>query len=97
TPPRPEGASARAPGVPRARIAGRCRVRSLRGAGEPRNPRRRACRKNPRRDADWTLMSLTLYAHPFSSYCQKVLIALYETGAPFTMRRLEHSDAAAMA
>ena len=23
-------------------------------------------------------MSLTLYAHPFSSYCQKVLIALYE-------------------
>ena len=23
-------------------------------------------------------MSLKLYAHPFSSYCQKVLIALYE-------------------
>lgn len=23
-------------------------------------------------------MSLTLYAHPLSSYCQKALIALYE-------------------
>ncbi|GJE60533.1 glutathione S-transferase family protein [Methylobacterium trifolii] len=28
-------------------------------------------------------MTLTLHAHPFSSYCQKVLIALYETGTPF--------------
>jgi glutathione S-transferase len=26
-------------------------------------------------------MALTLYAHPFSSYCQKALIALYENGA----------------
>jgi glutathione S-transferase len=34
-------------------------------------------------------MSLTLYAHPFSSYCQKVLIALYENQTPFTMRLLE--------
>ena len=25
-------------------------------------------------------MSMKLYAHPFSSYCQKVLIALYENG-----------------
>jgi glutathione S-transferase len=29
-------------------------------------------------------MSLTLYYHPLSSFCQKVLVALYETGAPFT-------------
>jgi glutathione S-transferase len=29
---------------------------------------------------------LTLYAHPLSSYCQKVLIALYESGAPFTYK-----------
>ncbi len=28
-------------------------------------------------------MSLKLYAHPFSSYCQKVLIALYENNIPF--------------
>ena len=31
----------------------------------------------------------TLYAHPFSSYCQKVLIALYENDTPFTYRSLE--------
>ncbi len=40
-------------------------------------------------------MSLTLYAHPFSSYCQKVLVALYENGLPFEYRSLE--DPAAMA
>src|SRR5438270_318796 len=28
-------------------------------------------------------MSLTLYFHPLASYCQKVLIALYESGTPF--------------
>ena len=28
-------------------------------------------------------MTLTLYYHPFSSYCQKALIALYETEAEF--------------
>ncbi len=28
-------------------------------------------------------MSLKLYGHPFSSYCQKVLIALYESATPF--------------
>jgi glutathione S-transferase len=40
-------------------------------------------------------MTLTLYAHPFSSYCQKVLIALYENGTPFTFRMLgeEAADA----
>jgi len=38
-------------------------------------------------------MTLTLYAHPFSSYCQKVLIALYENGTPFIYRSLEEPGA----
>jgi glutathione S-transferase len=33
-------------------------------------------------------MKLLLYAHPFSSYCQKVLIALYENGVPFELKML---------
>jgi glutathione S-transferase len=33
-------------------------------------------------------MTLKLYAHPFSSYCQKVLIALYENDTPFEFRML---------
>ncbi|RYE33621.1 MAG: glutathione S-transferase family protein [Hyphomicrobiales bacterium] len=40
-------------------------------------------------------MSLTLYAHPFSSYCQKVLVALYENATPFTYRKLGPDDPAA--
>jgi glutathione S-transferase len=38
-------------------------------------------------------MPLTLYAHPFSSYSQKVLIALWENEVPFTYRHLEHPGA----
>lgn len=38
-------------------------------------------------------MSLTLYAHPFSSYCQKVLIALWENDAPFAYRQMEEPGA----
>ncbi|MCU4181974.1 glutathione S-transferase family protein [Bosea sp. BH3] len=37
-------------------------------------------------------MSLQLYAHPFSSYCQKVLVALYENGTPFDYRVLGLDD-----
>lgn len=33
-------------------------------------------------------MSLALYGHPFSSYTQKVLIALYENATPFEFRVL---------
>jgi glutathione S-transferase len=33
-------------------------------------------------------MTLKLYAHPFSSYCQKVLIALYENEVAFEYRML---------
>lgn len=40
-------------------------------------------------------MALTLYAHPFSSYSQKVLIALYENGTPFGYRVLGPDDPAA--
>jgi len=42
-------------------------------------------------------MTLKLYAHPFSSYCQKVLIALYENDTPFDYRRLEVGDEQAIA
>ena len=37
-------------------------------------------------------MTLTLYAHPFSSYCQKVLIALYENATPFNLRMVDFGD-----
>ncbi|WP_374378328.1 glutathione S-transferase family protein [Dongia sp.] len=37
-------------------------------------------------------MSLSLFAHPLSSYCQKVLTALYEAGTPFTYRQLSFDD-----
>lgn len=41
-------------------------------------------------------MALALYAHPFSSYCQKVLIALYENGTSFEFKQLdpEHPERA---
>ncbi|WP_271412091.1 glutathione S-transferase family protein [Pseudomonas sp. Q1-7] len=39
-------------------------------------------------------MSLHLFAHPFSSYCQKVLIALYENATPFHLRLLSPDDPA---
>lgn len=39
-------------------------------------------------------MTLKLYAHPFSSYCQKALVALYENGTAFQWKMLspEHPD-----
>jgi glutathione S-transferase len=39
-------------------------------------------------------MSLTLYFHPLSSFCQKVLIALYENETPFTPRMVDLGDPA---
>ncbi len=42
-------------------------------------------------------MSMKLYAHPFSSYCQKVLIALYENDARFEFRMLAPGDEEAAA
>lgn len=38
---------------------------------------------------------MVLYAHPFASYCWKVLIALYENGTAFTYRRLGSEDPSA--
>lgn len=38
-------------------------------------------------------MSLTLYLHPLSSYCHKVLIALYENGTPFERQIVDLGDA----
>lgn len=40
-------------------------------------------------------MKPTLYAHPFSSYCQKVLIALYENAIDFDYRVVGPEDPAA--
>jgi glutathione S-transferase len=42
-------------------------------------------------------MSIALYGHPFSSYTQKVLVALYENGTPFEFRCIgpdtpQHAD-----
>jgi glutathione S-transferase len=34
-------------------------------------------------------MSLTLYYHPLSSFCHKVLIALYEHGTGFEKRIID--------
>lgn len=39
-------------------------------------------------------MTLDLYAHPFSSYCQKALIAFYENGIDFAYRLLGPDDPA---
>jgi glutathione S-transferase len=38
-------------------------------------------------------VTLVLYGHPFSSYTQKVLIALYETATPFTWHVLDGPEA----
>jgi len=38
-------------------------------------------------------MKLKLYSHPFSSYSQKALIALYENDTPFEHRNLEEPSA----
>ena len=37
-------------------------------------------------------MPLILYGHPFSSYCQKVLIPLYENGIDFEFRHLSPDE-----
>ncbi|MGE5156989.1 MAG: glutathione S-transferase family protein [Gemmatimonas sp.] len=37
-------------------------------------------------------MSLTLHYHPLSSFCWKVLIALYENGTPFTPKLVNLGD-----
>ena len=42
-------------------------------------------------------MSLTLYFHPFSSFCQKVLIALYENGTAFDRQVIDLGDPASRA
>lgn len=42
-------------------------------------------------------MSLTLHYHPLSSFCWKVLIALYEAGTPFTPAEVNPGDPASRA
>jgi glutathione S-transferase len=41
-------------------------------------------------------MKPSLFAHPFASYCQKVLIALYENGTDFIYRKFGPEDPTAM-
>lgn len=41
-------------------------------------------------------MALTLYFHPFSSYCQKAVLALYENGTPFTPKVIDLGDPASL-
>ena len=40
-------------------------------------------------------MPLTLHYRPFASFCQKVLIALYEADVPFTPHLVDLGDAGA--
>src|SRR3990167_11010309 len=54
---------------------------------------RRPC--TPWRSIHMTDRLPRLYAHPFSSYCQKVLVALYENDTPFDYRHLEDPQASA--
>jgi glutathione S-transferase len=42
-------------------------------------------------------MSLTLHFHPLSSFCQKVLVALYENGTPFRPNIVDLADPASAA
>lgn len=42
-------------------------------------------------------MSLDLYFHPLSSFCQKVLVALYENDTPFEPHIVDLADAASSA
>lgn len=39
-------------------------------------------------------MALILHGHPLSSFCHKVLIALYDTDTPFTFRHVNPADPA---
>ncbi len=41
------------------------------------------------------MSDLVLYSHPFSSYCQKAIVAFYEKDLPFTQRMLEDEGAMA--
>ncbi len=41
------------------------------------------------------MTDLILYSHPFSSYCQKAIVALYEKDLPFEQRLLESEGAMA--
>lgn len=49
----------------------------------------------PVRSKETHCMALQLYFHPFSSYCQKALVALYENAVPFEGQLLEGPDCAA--
>src|SRR5829696_5007659 len=57
-------------------------------------PASSSCATHPR---NRSAMSLTLYFHPLSSFCQKVLIALYENDTPFEPHIVDLGDDASRA
>src|SRR5262249_50347866 len=76
----------------------RCADRRLQGCGVRRQDARKDCQRgSPIIRGEIGERTMKLYAHPFSSYCQKVLIALYENATPFELRMLAPGDAAATA
>lgn len=73
----------------RARDVDSGRVESTMGMAAAEPPARNRTRNVKLEEPN---MSVTLYAHPFSSYSQKVLITLYENETPFNLRKLDMSD-----
>jgi hypothetical protein len=80
----------RASSAPRPRRA-TSSSRRRRPPGRTEHPRR-GRRASPRA-ASAASHPMKLYAHPFSSYCQKVLIPLYENGIAFELRLLGEEQA----
>src|SRR4029077_13675291 len=68
------------------------------GVRDPASQRRPARQDGLRRHAPGAgrltrrPMSLTLHFHPLSSFCHKVLIALYENDTPFTGQTVDLGD-----
>src|SRR5688572_17459093 len=63
----------------------------------PSTPRKTRALPSHGRRGEKRPMSLTLYFHPFASFCQKVLIALYENETPFTPHLVDLGDEASRA
>ena len=76
-------------------VARPSRTVSFRNAGWPQaEPPEIAALDTQRRRADIAAVTLKLYFHPFSSFCQKVLTALYERDVPFERVVVDLGDAA---
>src|SRR5258708_997746 len=69
---------------------------SLSTSGCPARPKPRVTQSSCIVSTLEVSMKPSLFAHPFASYCQKVLIALYENGTAFTYRKIGPEDPTAM-